>query len=319
MMVVWGPIINDTVQKGFTGTAALILSRPTFAFIYRINDENGQLLRYVLSYKRSEDTLGTNWLPSLMVAEHSRDVLPEEGEPIDPGNALVVVEGKPALLGAGHGSAGGYIRALDAFGTTWAEQHTPGKSLGTTANVAAGMIAGLPARVEWVNDADLLYSRALDAEALEWSEDILIEQHEIAGNSMRLVEVAGAPAVIYFDETTMDLKYRRATDATGAQWSDPVVLSAQADGRQRVAMVDGRPAVLFDDRITGEVKFIAANDAEGKRWGIPVALPLSNDTSANHLSTPFGAIAGRPAFAFVDVNSDNDPNIRFQLLLLMYR
>lgn len=218
---------------------------------------------------------------------------------------LQVVDGRPALLGIYPTVIGGtelhYARADDENGSSWPEPvefsfNFVGDKLATRP------VGGLPAVIAHENGHDLLYYRALDVGAANWTAQAsLIDEHEKAGTGMRLLQVAGNPAVVYYDSGTNDLKYRRAQQLEGEYWTEPVILDARADGNQRAVVVDGRPTVLYGDRVSGELKFIAANDAAGRLWSFPsiTGLPSSVLDVVTRMGE-YAEIADGPAFAYIE-------------------
>ena len=226
---------------------------------------------------------------------------------------LIDVEGRPAVIGFDDvNPPGGYTMALDTNGHTWPAPHKYGAQFTSYPHTAVATIEGLPATASYVNEKDIIYQRALDYTAIEWSSAELADESEMVGGTPALLDIEGAPAVIYFDVTSECLKYRLATDAEGSTWLAPRTLTNRSTGDFSATVVDGRPFVMYKDRIDEQLYTIAGNDPRGASWSLPASASTLGDQFTEAFaydSAGFTDVAGRPASGYREQFSGPDNNL----------
>jgi len=123
-------------------------------------------------------------------------------------------------------------------------------------------------------------------------EDVYGDHEEPRSGLVSLLEVAGAPAILYehpvdggFDQLT----YIRALSAAAEDWSEPLMIADEGEGyspyRPGFAIIAGRPAMASVDRY-----YCRALDSEGTSW--PAPQPYSGSMSG---SRTILAVGGLPA------------------------
>lgn len=280
--------------------AAIVNGNPAFISSYWIGESPTTADVYELII-RAFNTTGSSWLEPVLLNHYRLDAGEVvEGVRLIYGNDgyLLNVEGRPALVGFdGVYPPGAYTRSLDIKGQSWSEPYIHG------ANARSGKdaiitVQGLPAKVSCVNDKDIVYQRAIDATAMEWSTAVLAEESETVNGTPALLDIEGTPAVIYYDSTTESLRYRLATDANGSTWFAPRTLTNRSTGAMAAALIDGRPFVMYKDRIGDELYVIAANDPHGASWTLPAPVPVLDAIFIDEFGyshAKFVDIAGCPA------------------------
>ena len=281
--------------EGFQGAAAIVDGNPAVAYTYSQRDDFGTVLDSFLVYQAALDPAGASWASQVVV-----DSLGGPSGSYAPPTTLCFVAGRPVIANL---TSGYYVLGYVPAGGNWPHPWDISFSSGDWLT----SVASLPAYVTRVNESDILYMRAIDQNALQWAEPMLVDSFEQVGDYPRLLDLSGLPAVLYFDDSSDSLRCRTATDSDGTQWHEPVVIDVRANGFQISGLVDGRPAVMYKDRISRKLRFAAANDSSGARWGFPVDVPAVDPTEADGAYTSERQtaprqvcdVAGLPALAFV--------------------
>jgi PKD repeat protein len=256
-----------------------VQDHPTVVFSKLVEEIEPGIDERSLLFLRAGDPAGTTWDQPVAIAT----VVTSDPPSLGWGNplAVLIIQDKPTYFGSAYSDPMRCIRADDELGSSWSAPYDAGTNYNTYFSKRLVVVGGLAAKVS-SGSKDLKYFRALDAGAEEWSAPILIDEHEKATASVRLLEAAGHPAVVYYDEGTDDLRYRRALNPEGTTWGEPVVISAQTYNLsgysiEFAAIINARPAMLYMDRVLNELLFVAANDPEGSHWGFPTPLPEFDD------------------------------------------
>jgi hypothetical protein len=119
------------------------------------------------------------------------------------------------------------------------------------------------------------------------------------GQYCSVAEVAGHPAVSYYDDTADDLKFARATSPDGSgNWIITTVDSAGSVGFDTsLAIVDGRPAISYTS--LGLLRFAINSAADGSgNWTTQSVAFYSS--SAIDYGTSLAVVDGRPAISFLN-------------------
>jgi hypothetical protein len=168
------------------------------------------------------------------------------------------------------------------------------------------VIAGRPAIAYYdAEDSQLLYVRANDPQGKSWGSPLsldAISHSSVTGARINLLEVAGRPAVGYYDETTARLWFVRALDAEGASWGDPVAADngGQAGEYCSLAIVEGNPAFSYYSAGSDSLRYIRSDNSEGTVWGF--AREVDDPPAANTgLFTSMQVVNGRPAIVYQDL------------------
>jgi hypothetical protein len=193
-----------------------------------------------------------------------------------------------------------FIRASDASGASWAAPQTIDGSGIAGAFASACLIDGNPAVSYYdVTGGQLKFARATNGDGTVWSMPVVVDNSSaFTGQYTSLAEVAGRPAISYYDSTAKDLKYVLANDNHGNNWAAaPLTLDATGDtGRATsLTIISGRPAIGYFDASLGKLKFLLSNDPAGTAWGAPVEVADMGSAAA---FTSLGLVSGLPAISF---------------------
>ncbi|MCC7478400.1 PKD domain-containing protein [bacterium] len=151
----------------------------------------------------------------------------------------------------------------------------------------------LAAAFHSVSNGDLMYARATDYLAQDWSEAVVADSDGFTGASTSLAVVNGLPSIAYRDNLDRVL-FVQAIDALGDAWGAEVVVQ-QASAISGISMIeaDGVPAVAFDDDT--DLLYCRGFDAAGSGWNAPQLLDGSCEPGAG----PTLALLGdKPALAY---------------------
>ena len=114
-----------------------------------------------------------------------------------------------------------------------------------------------------------------------------------SGGFSYTIEVAGNPAVVYYDYATTSVKYIRATNSIGTTWGTPITLGNNASSvRMSMVIANGNPAVAFSGNGANSLVYIRAIDTTGAIWGVPVILPVTC------LDSSMTIVNGNPAISY---------------------
>jgi hypothetical protein len=303
---IWQEPITVAPYYDISAIALSVQDHPTVVFEKLVEDIEPGIDERSLLFLRASDPAGSTWdQPVAIATTVTGDPLSSSwGQPI----MVLIIQDKPTYFGSLYSDPMRCIRANDELGDSWSAPHDAGTNYNTLWMNRLVVIGEHAAKMS-SGSTDLKYLRALDAGAEEWSAPILIDEHEKATASVRLLEAAGHPAVVYYDKGTDDLRYRRALNQKGTAWGEPVVISAQAydhsHSSQFAAIINGRPAVLYEDRVLLAWRFVAANDSEGSHWGFPTTMPeLDDELDSPAFPLLFRDINGAPACAYTTANED---------------
>ncbi|MBN2081031.1 PKD domain-containing protein [bacterium] len=131
----------------------------------------------------------------------------------------------------------------------------------------------------------LLYVRALDTLGLVWPEPVAADTRPEGstdpdfsrGKECSMVEVAGLPAIAYYDDHDFigqRLMYIRGLDADGVEWTSPYGLTDESHGRigwnNSLALVNGNPAIACNSQTNlgngRKLCYFRAQDELGDSW-----------------------------------------------------
>jgi hypothetical protein len=135
---------------------------------------------------------------------------------LDTGNtgfssSLVQVNGYPAI--AYYDSSAGelrYVRAQDSLGDTWQLPLTlAGVDDGSGDYCSMAVVNGYPAITYYnVSNGDLRYIQSIDANGDSWAAEVVLDDTSVVtGKDTCLIDLYGAPAVSYYDQTNGMLRY----------------------------------------------------------------------------------------------------------------
>ncbi|HSH03565.1 MAG TPA: Ig-like domain-containing protein [Anaerolineae bacterium] len=120
------------------------------------------------------------------------------------------------------------------------------------------------------NISALMYTYALDAEGLQWSEPLTITTTPINPSGIVSTIVHGLPAIVYADGS--DIKYIRADNLVGTSWTNPITIVTATDVvLPKMIMLNGKPMVQLMENVgsSQHLYHIQANDPLGSSWASP--------------------------------------------------
>ncbi len=146
----------------------------------------------------------------------------------------------------------------------------------TGADASLAMIAGRPAiAYRSSSSGDLMFARAGDSQGSSWPAGAIVRVDGVlsdAGYYASLADVAGRPAIAYYDGTAGDLKFARALDEAGAAWPAQASI-VRVDGagentgwHASLAVIGGLPAIAYHDPNSGKLRYARATNTEGSAW-----------------------------------------------------
>jgi hypothetical protein len=195
-------------------------------------------------------------------------------------SSLAVIDGRPAVAycDSAHFWSGDafYVRAADQIGSSWDAPHPLNSSSFDTAFPALGVVNGQPAVMYTLIDGlaswGLAYTHGEDSAGGAWSASrgvALGLKPETSSTCM--VEVAGRPAVAFWDELDGMLKYVRALNAEGSEWGDIISVTPASYTSYNVslAVINTLPAIAYGDSATG-LMYVQAKLTTGSLWNAPV-------------------------------------------------
>jgi hypothetical protein len=239
--------------------------------------------------------------------------------PPSPGRftSLAVVGGVFPAVSCYDGNINGlkFVRAADPRGTMW---NLPGPiAVDNTASAgqysSLAVVGGIPAIAYHVagSAADLKFANASDPLGTFWSQPVNLDSVGNVGQFVALAEVAGYPAISYYDATNTSLKFIRAKDPTGMEWETPLTLDSTDDvgAHGSLAVINGNPAISYHDTTNGDLKYIRATDATGTAWGTPLTVD-TGDTANVGTYTSLMVVDGYPAISYYDTTNGDLKYIR---------
>lgn len=190
----------------------------------------------------------------------------------------------------------------------------PGGQTGASTSLA--LIGGHPAiAYRDADGGDLYFTRAGDAAGQHWPAPNIVRVDgalDDVGQYASLAEVAGRPAIAYYDLTHGDLRFIRADDQNGSSWpSSPLTIDGTGSNTGRdctLALVSGVPAIAYISPNSGEVHYAWAADAGGASWPASNRVVIEGSLSDYRQHTSLAEIDGRPAIATHD---QTDGELRF--------
>ncbi len=207
----WLPSITlDDDSCGVFNSAAVVQGNP--AISYRAyHDEQ-------LRFLRANDSLGDDWPTTPVIAQELHDPWY---------TCLFVIDGKPSIVY--QNDPDGYlmfIRSVDEFGNDWGEPEildNGGASESDTGQYTSlQSINGLPAVAYYAGypDGALMYVVAQNAWGGSWNPPVMVDSggDNYVGMYASLKQVAGRPAIAYYDSNDYVLKYVIANDPYGHDW-----------------------------------------------------------------------------------------------------
>ncbi|MEZ5339824.1 MAG: PKD domain-containing protein [bacterium] len=117
-----------------------------------------------------------------------------------------------------------------------------------------------------------------------------------AVTEIAMLEVAGHPAMFYYDNDSDDLLFNRAQDEFGSSWGGNLLITGDSfvRGPRSVAIIAGNPAIAYDSSGSGGLRYSRASNPEGSSWGASQLLDASGSAGNISLTT----VAGNPAIAY---------------------
>lgn len=249
-----------------------------------------------LFYCRASDAIGASWQAPIPV-----DITGSVGAFCD----LLDVNGKPAIAYYDATNLNlKYVRALDMYGNVWGNPVVV-DAIGSVGGwPSLRMINGYPAISYYdATNGNLKYVLAQDASGTAWNTPVTVDASAAdVGKYSSLENVAGNPAIAYYDQTNNDLKYVRASNPTGMSWNTPLVLGTQYVGQNPILRIaNGNPAICYFDDWNSDLCYKRANNTTGTAWAASIIIdggPVS-DIAAMEI------VNGKPAVSYCDAtNSD---------------
>jgi len=196
---------------------------------------------------------------------------------------LIAADGRPAIgYRNSTRSRLQYVRANDAYGTTWpAAKKIVVSSHDAGSWMSMALVGGRPA-IAYYNDTDddLMFIAAEDAAGdAWWAAPVTVDSDRTTGRHTCLTVVAGRPAITYYSDTISSLKYVRAANPSGTAWNSPLVLDEGSCGVfNSLTIVNGNPAVSYRHYGADELRYLRAADEGGVVWpDTPTVVESSHD------------------------------------------
>jgi hypothetical protein len=241
--------------------------------------------------------------------------------------SLAIVNGNPAISYYDRTSGDLlYIRSTTPTGTApedWSAPVRIDDGLGTDVgqHTSLAVINGNPALAYYdVTAQDLHYVRSTTVDGLsfgDWTQRVELDTAGNVGHWNTLLEVAGSPAIFYYDESIGDGKYARASTADGAalaDWTTFPVDGPQNSGRYgQMDIINGNPAAAFYSDAGSDVLYTRANSTDGMPQLAWPGLSLLIDGLTTQVGdeVDLEEVMGNPAIAFRDFNTFGDEKLRY--------
>jgi hypothetical protein len=285
--------VDWTGDVGRGSTMALVAGLP--AIVYYDSDAGN------LKYVRAHAVDGLGWYPPMTIPGV-----------IAPGSPLTLVnlQNKPGI--AYYESSEEelrFISAVDQDITGWNAPVTLDSSGQVGYEPSMVMVNGRPAVSYYeykIDDCDLKYIRANDAQGVDWgAPELVVSAGDCRHSSLAMI--GGSPAISYYDNSGHDLMYVRAADADGNDWSTPVTVfdDGISGNFNCLTEVDGRPAICFyrwdDGTFSGQLRYTFSIDNVGAQWMTNVAMLVDGDFASDvGAGTSMAVIGGVPVIAYYD-------------------
>ena len=240
-------VVSGTDNCGSECNLAFINTIPcitTMRDIYNHSNSN-------VVYFQANDLLGTSWQPPAPIVGPVNQRAYTTPALVMSGSSLIKY---PLVAFCYHGNAGfglSIYRSTDVDGNAWAPVTSfPSMAIDL---VELDAVNGRPAMLASnAGDSEgVYYSRALDAEGLNWPQP----EYLALGHDASLIMLNGKPSIAYVERLSQNLVYRTASDVDGSAWDAAMPVHTKGDiASPELVEVNGKPVICFFDGLSKVVR-----------------------------------------------------------------